>query len=494
MPISFNNIPTNVRVPLFYAEMDNSAANQFSEQKKALLIGQKLSTGTATADTPYLVSSVDMAKGLFGPGSMLARMMAKYRQQDAFGEVWCIPVADSGTGVAATGTVTVAGTASASGKINLYIAGQRVQVGVSASDADAKIATAIAAAVNANADLPVTASAALGVVTLTCRWKGPTGNDIMISDSRLGAAGGEALPSGITLTHVAMASGASNPNLTGAISAMGDDEYDYVVHPYTNTTSLDVIDAELNDATGRWAWNRQVYGHAYTAQRGSLGDLVAAGLLRNGPHHTMAGIDADCPNPCWEYAAAYAGANAVCLNADVARPTQTTPLYGITAPRAGKRFLLTERQSLLNYGIATSYVSGGYLRVERAITTYRTNSFGQADTSYLDSETLHTSSTVIRRLRSAITSKYARHKLANDGTRFGAGQAIVTPAVIRGELIGQYAAMEYQGLVENAELFAKYLIVERDSDNQNRVNVLLPPDYVNQLRVFAMVNQFRLQY
>ena len=178
----------------------------------------------------------------------------------------------------------------------------------------------------------------------------------------------------------------------------------------------------------------------------------------------------------------------------MARPTQTTPLTGILAPRAGKRFLLTERQSLLNYGIATSFVSGGLLRIERAITTYQKNSWNQADPSYLDSETMHQLTEITRRLRYAITQKYPRHKLANDGTRFAAGQAIVTPSVIRGELLAEYAAMEEIGLVENAKAFAKYLIVERDSNNPNRVNVLLPADLVNQLRIFALLNQFRLQY
>jgi phage tail sheath gpL-like len=156
--------------------------------------------------------------------------------------------------------------------------------------------------------------------------------------------------------------------------------------------------------------------------------------------------------------------------------------------------LLTERQSLLNYGIATSFVSGGQLRVERAITTYQKNTWGQSDPSYLDSETLHQLTEITRRLRNRITQKYPRHKLANDGTRFGAGQAIVTPSVIRGELLAEYSDMEQLGLVENATLFNKYLIVERDSGNPNRINVLLPPDLVNQLRIFALLNQFRLQY
>lgn len=498
MAVSFNYIPANVRVPLFYAEMDNTQAGYFTQNKRSLLIGQKLTAGLATVNTPYLVSTSDMAKTLFGAGSMLARMHAIYRQQDPFGEVWCIAVADAGAGVQATGTITVTGPAIAGGAINLYIAGQRVQVAVAPNDAATAIATNINAAINAAADLPVTSTVASAVVTLTCKWKGATGNDITVLDSFRGFAGGESLPAGVALAYSGsgyLTAGATNPTLAGtAIVAMGDDEYDYVIHPYNDSANLDALMTEYNDSVGRWAWSRQVYGHCYTALRGALSALTTAGGLRNDPHHTIAGIDNDCPAPVWEYAAAYGGANAVCLNVDVARPTQTTPLTGLLTPRAGKRFLLTERQSLLNYGIATSYVSGGLLRIERAITTYQKNTWGQPDPSYLDSETLHTLAEITRRLRNVITQKYPRHKLADDGTRFGAGQAIVTPSVIRGEIVAEYSNMELLGLVENHDLFAKYLIVERDSTNPNRINVLLPPDLVNQLRIFALLNQFRLQY
>jgi len=117
-----------------------------------------------------------------------------------------------------------------------------------------------------------------------------------------------------------------------------------------------------------------------------------------------------------------------------------------------------------------------------------------ADNSYLDSETLHTSAYVIRQLKSIITSKYPRHKLANDGTRFGPGQAIVTPAVLKGEMCASYRTMERAGIVENFDLFKQHLVVERNVSDPTRVDVLFPPDYVNQLRVFALLNQFRLQY
>lgn len=105
---------------------------------------------------------------------------------------------------------------------------------------------------------------------------------------------------------------------------------------------------------------------------------------------------------------------------------------------------------------------------------------------------MYTSAYILRYLRSIITSKYGRHKLANDGTRFSDGQAIVTPNVIRAELITAYEALEFQGLVEDVEAFKANLIVERNANDRNRIDVLFTPDYVNQLNIFALINQFRL--
>src|SRR6185312_3745291 len=99
---------------------------------------------------------------------------------------------------------------------------------------------------------------------------------------------------------------------------------------------------------------------------------------------------------------------------------------------------------------------------------------------------------ILRNQRQAITSKYPRHKLADDGTRFGAGQAIVTPKIIKAELVAQYRVDEFNGLVENGKAFKDNLIVERDPNDVNRINVLYPPDLVNQLRIFAVLAQFRL--
>ena len=320
MTVPFNNIPQVLRVPLFYAEMDSSQANgSATGARRALLIGQKLSTGSGAVNTPFIVATASAAIGLFGRGSMLARMVEKYRANDTFGELWCIAVADAGAGVAATGSVTVTGVATSAGTLALYVGDQRVLVPVLVGDTATTVGASIVTSMTALPDLAATATAAVGVATLTCKWKGATGNDITLADSFAGAAGGEALPAGITVAYSAasLTGGTTNPVLTPVIGAMGDDEYDFICHPYTDSTSLDALDAELNDTAGRWSWSRQIYGHAYTAWRGTLGALVTAGGLRNGQHHTAAAIDVDCLTPSWEYAAAYAAHEALVMQSEL---------------------------------------------------------------------------------------------------------------------------------------------------------------------------------
>lgn len=496
MAISFNNIPANIRVPFFYAEVDNSQASFFQRQNTTLLIGQKLAAGTATADVPILITSVDQAKNLFGVGSMLARMVEMYKLNDDFTELWCLPLADNGAGVAATGTLTLTGPATANGTLNIYIAGQRVQVAVTSGDSATVIGDAIDTAVAALTSLPVTSANVTGVVTFTAKHKGEAGNDIDIRVNYLGELGGETTPAGVTTAVVAMASGATNPVLTTGIANMGDQEFDAIVLPYTDTTSLDAIKVEMDDITGRWAWDRQVFGHVWGAKRGTVGALGTFGNARNDPHVTIVGY-ADSPSPSYEWAVCFAAPGVKALYAGggaQARPLQTLVMKGLLPPPVSSVFTKKEQQILLYDGIATWYIQAGEIRISVATTTYQKNSFGEPDPSYLHVTTMYTLMEVIRRLRQGVTQKYSRHKLANDGTRFGEGQAIVTPNILRAEGVAIYSQMEELGLVENIEAFKSAFVVERDPNDPNRVNMVYPPDLVNQLRVLGIKVQFRLQY
>ncbi|WP_242173677.1 MULTISPECIES: phage tail sheath subtilisin-like domain-containing protein [unclassified Pseudomonas] len=494
MSVGFNTIPSDIRVPLFYAEVDNSQANTAQESLRRLIIAQ-VNDDADNEDVGrlVLVSRSTQAALIGGQGSMLAAMHKRLRSIDVAGEVWCLPLKVT-TGTASKAAVTVTGTATEAGLLYLYVAGKRVRSIVPALASATAVAAALAQAINDDIDLPVTAAAAESVVTLTCKFKGELGNDITLQLNRLGRANGEFTPPGITATVAVMAGGTGTPEMSVALAALGDEPFEFIAQPWTDPTTLDAWKAAMDESSGRWSWSKQLYGHVYSAKRGTLGQLVAVGRARNDPHICIGGFEKSVPNPVWEIVAQFMARTAVFINADPARPTQTGELGAIQPAAASDRFLIDEAQSLLSNGIATFNYSGGSVRIQRAITTYQRNAYGQADDSYLDSEPLHQSAYVIRFLRTRITSKYGRHKLANDGTAFGPGQAIVTPMVIRGELIAAYGELERMGLVENAEMFKANLIVERDSNNPNRLNVLFPPDLVNQLRVFALLYQFRSQY
>ncbi|MCS4265905.1 phage tail sheath subtilisin-like domain-containing protein [Serratia sp. BIGb0163] len=495
MTVPFNRLPSNQRAPFFYAEFDNSMANTATAVQRTLLIGQMLSTATATPGIPQKVSSDSAVAGICGSGSMLHNMMTAYQANDISAELWILPLADGTTGTtAATGKLQVVTAAAATGVLSLYIAGVRVQLTVVSTDDNVAVAAAIAAVINAQSKLPVIAevdSAATDTVKLTAKNKGAHGNSIDIRLNYQGAAGGEETPQGMELKITVMAGGAGAPALTDALGNLQDRAFDFIVNPYTDTTSLDAVKEFLSDATGRWSYAQQLYGHSFGALAGTYGSLSAAGEARNNQHETLLGINGS-PTPAYLWAAALTGAIAPSLRNDPGRPTQTLTISGVLAPQLEDRFTLTERNNLLYSGISTFTVADdGSVQVEKTITTYQKNKFGDADDSYLNIETLFLLMFVTRFLRTQITSKFSRMKLANDGTRFAPGSAIVTPNVIRAELIAQYRTLEYNGYVQDSAKFAQTLLVERNSSNTKRIDVLWTGTLIDQLEIFALLNQWR---
>lgn len=493
MTIAFPNVPQNLRVPLFYADLDPRNANSGQQTQRALIIGQITSAGSGTPGVPRICQGVADAKAVGGPGSMLALMTAAYRARDSFGEVWYLPLADDGAAVAAAGSLNFTAQATANGTLNLYIGGQRLTMAVSSSQTPAQLATALAAAVTAATDLPVTAAVdgtTASKVNFTAKNKGAAGNDIDLRLNYRGAAGGESTPAGLTTTIVAMTGGTTNPTLTSALAALGDTTYDFIAFPYNDSTSLDAMKAFLSTATGRWSWSQQLYGGAYGAVRGTLATCQTFGAARNDEHVSMMGFN-DSPSPNWIWAADIAAAVAVSCRADPAQPLQTVTLATVLAPPIQSRFQLTDRNTLLYTGVSTfSVADDGTVALENLITTYQKNSFGQPDDSYLEVETMNNLTFVLRQLKSVVTSKYSRVKLAANGTRLTAGNNVVTPNTIRADLIAQYQTLEEAGYVQGSAQFAQGLIVEQNAQNPNRVDVLYPAVLIDQLRIFALLMQF----
>ena len=493
MTLPFANIPSNLRLPLFFAEVNNTQANSAVLNQRALIVGQITSAGSGVPNVPVLSQGVSDAASVGGPGSMLHLMTQGYRQNDNFGEVWYLPLADDPGATAATGSIAINSAPTANGTLVLYIHGTKISQPVLTTQTAAQVATALAATVAATPNLHVTASAASSTVTFTAINKGPAGNDVDLRVNYLGQAGGESLPAGLTYTITAMSGGATAPSLTTALGNLLDKPFDFIVFPYTDATSLNAIQAFLNDSTGRWSWSTQIYGHFFAAYRGTVGALTTFGTGRNDQHGSVMGVY-DSPTLMWVWAAQLTGAVAVSVRADPAVPLQTLTIQGAMAPPLQSRFPLTARNTLLYDGISTFTVGDdGTVRIENLITTYQKNTFGQPDNSYLEVETMFTLMYVLRFLQTRITSKFPRMKLAADGTKFSPGSSVVTPNTIRADQIAAYKELERAGLVQNSTAFAQNLIVQQNATNPNRVDVLWPGTLINQLRIFALLAMFRLQ-
>lgn len=500
MSVSFDNIPSDWKVPLYWIEVDPSQAGLGRSRKPVLLVGHKNNAGSGVVNVPVPVGSLDQIRKLGGEGSMLDGMARAFFRNNFSQELWILPIAEVSAGVAATGTIVVASAPTAAGTVYFYIGGRKIPLGIAADDTVDEVGNALAAAINGDPLCYVTASFNSGsdTVTLTAKWKGATGLDIDVRVNYGGALAGETLPAGLafTIASAKLTGGTGVPDFDAAIAAMGERPFEYVAMPFTDSTSLLDWDTEYGFSdNGRWGWMRQLYGHIFSAHRATYTNQILWGVSFNYASTSTLAIEQNSPTPVWEWASAYASKSGRALSNDPARPLQTLTLDGCLSAPVTELYTLAELNSIAGVGLATQITNDfGVSQIAREQTMYQKNKYDQSDDAYELVTTLATLAELFRRQRQVITSKFARHKLANDGTRLGPGQAVVTPNIVRAELIAQYRLDEYDGLVEDVTSFKSHLIVQRDSNNPNRLNILYPPDLINQLRMFAVLGQFRLQY
>lgn len=212
----------SVTISLLPANQEISTSPQ-----RVLFVGQKVTAGTAVAgELAANIGNDGEEDALFGSNSMLAAAIRAFRKINPNTAIDAIPLADHGSGVAATGTLTFTGTASAAGTLYVTVGSafnHRFTLPVASGATAASLATALVALVNGDTDCPVTASALSGAVTFTADNAGTEGNLIGL---RM-----EGSVAGITGALVAMASGATNPTLTGIFNVCADTRYQTVVWP-----------------------------------------------------------------------------------------------------------------------------------------------------------------------------------------------------------------------------------------------------------------------
>lgn len=443
--------PVQIRTGGFFFEVNLLGPSGLpSAVRRVLYVGQRLAAGSVAAGVlKEFFTYLDMV-GYAGEGSMLAEQarigIAAAEFYGAVNERWFVALDDNAGGVKATGTITLTGAPTAAGTLAIYIVGQQVEIAVNVGDTLTAIAANIVTALGLVPTLPVTATSAVGVVTLTSKWKGLTGNDI---DVRINyEANDDVTPPGLAVAIAPMAGGTTNPTVAAVIAALGDNWFTDIVMPYTDSANLAAFEAEL---VARWGATRQNDGTLWSGIRGTFSAIDTFGLTQDSQFAQFPALSTS-PTPAYLAAAIEAEVCSNSLEQDPALPLSTLQLPGLLAPAETDRFTWQENNVLLNAGISTlTYDRQGNTYIQQMITSYQTNSSGVEDTSYLYTEDVATASYIRYAINTHLALKFPRYKFSATEIAVQPGQLIATPMKIRGELSVVFQDLQDEGIIVDAE-------------------------------------------
>jgi phage tail sheath gpL-like len=481
--ISIPQLPAALRYPGAYIVVDGSQAGLGGDIPAVLLVGQKLASGTAAAGEIVLLSGVKDAETKAGAGSMLAQMAARYRAIDPALDLYMLPYADNVAGVQATAPLTVTASPTASGTLALYIAGRLVSVAIVSGDTPTLVATAIAAAITANADVPVTATSALGVVTLTAKHKGTCGNAI---DLRLNLYG-ETTPAGLATTLVAMSGGTGDPASGDLTAILGANWYRYIALGINDAATLAAWHTE---SQARYLPPVQAGFRAFTTHRGDYAAAVAFGQTKNYEHICDLSLGIN-PTSTWEAAAMLCAAAGPHLANNPVESLEGVPLPGMIGASYHD---WTQANSLLYKGMSVMQVSrDGSCSIKRLVSMYQFKPDGSADDAFLDINTAEVMERIRYEQRSGAIRRFTGSAAAKSNEGYRPGLRITTIDDVRGYLLSlyQHTLMQEFGWVQEYAYYKDHLVVEQDPLNPSRFNFADQPVLLSPYYILAGVGQFR---
>ncbi len=478
---------------------------------KGLLIGEKSSVGSITADTELIevVSGADEVATLLGPG-MPGHLAAKALFTEyPLAQVDVVAPLEA-TGNAATQTVVFddSTAVTVSQTVTVTIMGRPVQFVWEAGETDTDAATAFCAAVNAqNYDLPLTAANAGGTsptATLTFKVKGKIGNDVLLYLKVEDGVGGS-----VSLTGATLAGGSTEPTISNVLTLVEGKEYDFILlccsneeagnssttsNPGLLKTHIDGLDQGSNAKL-----QQAVIGATST-----LALLQVGSAIRNFTRMQYIFCNAGQSLGC-EWGGAEMGRR---MRMEALDPTVNaigyvyqTPLYG-AADLVADTLTGPEVEEALNTGITPIvYTGANEPQLSRPITTYYKDTTSAPDGRVLDVSRVSGIYAGAKDLRVSIPREF--------GPQDGAGGAKISPDLEPGDDELPPGVVEIRDVkafvISRAQLLVSrgwwrqdrlttaietgQLTVEIDPDDDSQVNIVLPGSIVPPLAKFSVVVQ-----
>lgn len=467
MSIMFNDVPAGAQNNLNAVEVtkDKPSVGLIKVTQRIALVGHADPGISTYVDAePVQVFSAGEVSQKFGAGWQIADMAEKLFRNSGAVEVFAFPLQEDGGDTAATGTmtVTVGGTAEA-GTFAVYIAGRRVEVSTLAAATVTDIADAIVAAVTAATKAVVTVSNAAGVVTFVCRWKGETGDDIVLA---VNTQTGETLPGGgVAIAIVAMGAvvaGAGNPDLQDALDNFEESkEYTIIAHPFLDTTNVTALEAF--EAT-RWDAKVARGFFGICGVRGSYTVAVTNWTETRNSFISSFIWQQSIPELQASYGAGVAGMMARRGANDPSQQFNGQAILGVTVPPASTQERWTVRDAGVKRGAAATKFTDTAVVIDQMVSTYQTTAEA-TDAPLVDRflNTVMTLTAVIFDWQQYLNTQWAGAKLADDGQEFKPGQKVMTRNTMKAELLSRYENYLDEGWVENIADYANTIITARPS-------------------------------
>lgn len=339
-----------------------------------LFLPQRLAVvaqGSSTANydtTKRQVTSQTEAAQLYGYGSPIHLAVAQLLPINGDGvgtiPVTVYPLVDADTSAPAVGTIeaTVSATESASYRVTVSGIDSEpfvIAKGATATDAAASMATAI----NSVLAMPVTATAALGVVTVTSKWTGESANSITLSIDGSTTAGN-------TFAITQPTGGLLNPSVQPAIDQVGD-VWETMVLNALDINDDTALDAYQTFGVGRWGALTKKPLVVFTGNTAAtVNDATQISDARKDDYVNAQLVAPASPNLPFVVAARQLARIAVVANNNPARDYGSQDATGLTPGADGVQWTYQDRDAAVKKGSSTIEVKDGVVNVSDTVTFY----------------------------------------------------------------------------------------------------------------------------
>lgn len=485
--INLIGLTSSWAVPGVYIQVDPGAGQSSAGEGtlSALILGNKLSTGSATADTvlygpdtSVAVSSESDVIAQFGSGSEIHRSWLKFTAVNQSTPVYMVAVSEGGSAQAASLIMTIAGTATSAGAIRIHVGGESVDVGFAPGDGYDAITDTAVALVNAQTRWAVVASDdSHGALTLTAKQKGTRGN--------LLRAWAQVIPSantGVTVSTGAptlFSGGSVSDNNSTALATVEGRRFYYIVSAANDATNLSRVSEQVDDQALPLNGIRQRF---FSGSSDTLANTITLATGVNDPRGEIVWQqDSDwTPSEVASLAAAVysleeSGTVPVLNLNSFGNTTGTVALWSLKAPEKGTAPTPVQLNSALQNGITPIAVSrqGSYLvkRITSHSLTGSTQDFRIRDAGKL------TVCDFFGDQAGALLSEATAGKLIGDdpiGNEPAPPANVFTPRQAKGIVAGLLNQFASQGLVQDVGTIIATMQVQRNSQDRSRLDIYVP--------------------